>query len=366
MDSDDDNVEETVEGPLDEDNQPHGFCKVTYSSSDRFEGHFIHGEKNGPGKFYFFDGSTLEGNCIDDALQGQAVYTYEDGSSLHGTYIDGELNGIAQEYDSEGRLTFRGQYRDNVRWGVCWMYFLDGGCLVGEVNEDGEMTGDKIAYVYPEGRMALLGKFVDGEFIEGHLATLKCVTEGKPQFELAPDDPVYSLDKSTPFCISTKCLLADPYENERVYVAESLIPNAGEGLFAKIAAEPDTVMAFYNGIRITHEEVDSRDWSLNSNTISLDDDTVIDVPEPYNSTKQYCASLGHKANHSFTPNCIYATFIHPRFGPVKCIRTIRAVQRDEELTVDYGYDHYSAGKGGPEAPDWYKMELQAFQHNQRK
>ncbi|XP_062902708.1 histone-lysine N-methyltransferase SETD7 isoform X2 [Mobula hypostoma] len=310
--------------------------------------------------------STLDGNCIDDALQGQAVYTYEDGSSLHGTYIDGELNGIAQEYDSEGRLTFRGQYRDNVRWGVCWMYFPDGGCLVGEVNEDGEMTGDKIAYVYPEGRMALLGKFVDGEFIEGHLATLKCVTEGKPQFELVPDGPVYSLDKSTPFCISTKCLLADPYENERVYVAESLIPNAGEGLFAKIAAEPDTVMAFYNGIRITHEEVDSRDWSLNSNTISLDDDTVIDVPEPYNSTKQYCASLGHKANHSFNPNCIYATFIHPRFGPVKCIRTIRAVQRDEELTVDYGYDHYSAGKGGPEAPDWYKIELQAFQHNQRK
>ncbi|XP_041041223.1 histone-lysine N-methyltransferase SETD7 isoform X3 [Carcharodon carcharias] len=327
--------------------------------------------------------STLEGNCIDDALQGQAVYTYEDGSTLHGTYIDGELNGIAEEYDSEGHLTFRGQYRDNVRWGVCWMYFSDGGCLVGEVNEDGEMTGDKIAYVYPEGKIALLGKFVDGEIIEGHLAILKSVTEGKPQFELTPDDyllakswsvlkfqaakcPVYTFDKSTSFCISTNCLLPDPYENERVYVAESLIPNAGEGLFAKVAAEPDTVMAFYNGMRLTHEEVDSRDWSINGNTISLDGDTVLDVPEPYNSTKRYCASLGHKANHSFTPNCSYATFIHPRFGPIKSIRTIQAVQKDEELTVAYGYDHYSAGKGGPEAPDWYKLELQAFQHVQRK
>lgn len=43
-------------GPLDEDGQPHGFCTVTYSSSDRFEGHFTHGEKNGKGKFFFFDG----------------------------------------------------------------------------------------------------------------------------------------------------------------------------------------------------------------------------------------------------------------------------------------------------------------------
>lgn len=52
-------------------------------------------------------------------------------------------------------------------------------------------------------------------------------------------------------------------------------------------------------------QVDSRDWALNGNTLSLDEETVIDVPEPYNHVSKYCASLGHKANHSFTPNCIY-------------------------------------------------------------
>lgn len=41
----------------------------------------------------------------------------------------------------------------------------------------------------------------------------------------------------------------------RVLVAESLIKGAGQGLFAKAAAEPGTVMAFYNGVRITHSEV---------------------------------------------------------------------------------------------------------------
>ena len=56
MDSDDEMVEAAVEGHLDDDGLPHGFCTVTYSSTDRFEGNFIHGEKNGRGKFFFFDG----------------------------------------------------------------------------------------------------------------------------------------------------------------------------------------------------------------------------------------------------------------------------------------------------------------------
>ncbi|XP_053317115.1 histone-lysine N-methyltransferase SETD7 isoform X1 [Spea bombifrons] len=366
MDSDDENVEETVEGELDEDGLPHGFCTVSYSSTDRFEGHFVHGEKNGRGKFFFFDGSALEGFYVDDALQGQGIYTYEDGGALHGTYVDGELNGPAQEFDADGRLIFKGQYKDNVRHGVCWIYYPDGGSLVGEVNEDGEMTGDKIAYVYPDGRTALYGKFIDGEMLEAKLTYLTSVEEGKPHFEMVPGGSVYTFDKSTSSCIATNPLLADPYESERVYTAPSLVSNAGEGLYARISAGPQTVMSFYNGVRITHHEVDSRDWSMNGNTISLDEETVIDVPEPYNMTEKYCSSLGHKANHSFTPNCMYDTFVHPRFGPIKCIRTIMAVEKDEELTVAYGYDHNPTEKNGPEAPEWYQQQLKAFQITQQK
>lgn len=54
-------------------------------------------------------------------------------------------------------------------------------------------------------------------------------------------------------------------------------------------------------------------------------------------------------------------FVHPRFGPIKCIRTLRAVQKDEELTVSYDYDHESMGQSGPEAPDWYKKEFELIQ-----
>ncbi|KAM9329635.1 histone-lysine N-methyltransferase SETD7 [Gastrophryne carolinensis] len=366
MDSDEENVEETVEGQLDDDGLPHGYCTVNYSSRDRFEGHFIHGEKNGHGKFYFFDGSTLEGYYVDDALQGKGVYTYEDGATLHGIYADGELNGPAQEYDPDERLTFKGHYKDNMRHGICWIYYPDGGSVVGDVNEEGELTGNKIAYVFPDERTALYGKFVDGEMMEGRLAIVTSVEEGKPHFEHVSDGKVYMFDKSTSSGIATDPLLPDPYESERVYVAPSMISNAGEGLYAKVAAGPNTVMSFYNGVRITHQEVDSRDWSYNGNTISLDEETVIDVPEPYSKTNNYCASLGHKANHSFTPNCMYDAFVHPRFGPIKCIRTISAVEKDEELTVSYGYDQCSEGQAGPEAPEWYQQQLETMQQNQQK
>ncbi|CAL9697308.1 unnamed protein product [Knipowitschia caucasica] len=255
MDSDDEALEETVEGPLDEDGLPHGFCTVTYSSCDRFEGHFTHGEKNGKGKFYFFDGSTLEGHYVEDALQGQGVYTYEDGAQLCGTYADGELNGPATEYHSDGRLAFRGQYKDNSRCGDCAIYYPDGGCVLGRVNADGEMTGNAVAYVYPDGQTALCGTFMEGELIEARLATVLNSDTQRPKFELAPNSAVYTYDKSTSSCITAHALLPDPYERHRVYVADSLIPGAGQGLFSKTQAEANTVMSFYNGVRITHSEV---------------------------------------------------------------------------------------------------------------
>ena len=71
--------------------------------------------------------------------------------------------------------------------------------------------------------------------------------------------------------------------------------------------------------------------------------------------------------HAGMTVCILRSrFVHPRFGPIKCIRTLRAVEADEELTVAYGYDHSPPGKSGPEAPEWYQVELKAFQATQQK
>jgi histone-lysine N-methyltransferase SETD7 len=112
------------------------------------------------------------------------------------------------------------------------------------------------------------------------------------------------------------------------------------------------------GVRLSHEEVDGRDWELNSNTISLDEDTVLDVPQRYSSTDSYCATLGHKANHSSSANACYDVFDHPLFGFIKCVRALQHIPRWQEITVDYGFD----GEHG--YPDWWQQQQQQQQQQE--
>lgn len=56
--------------------------------------------------------------------------------------------------------------------------------MFGEVNEDGEMTGESVAYIYPDGHTALLGSFVDGELIEARLTSVITSESGRPCFKV--------------------------------------------------------------------------------------------------------------------------------------------------------------------------------------
>ena len=51
-------------------------------------------------------------------------------------------------------------------------------------------------------------------------------------------------------------------------------------------------------------------------------------------------------SHSFTPNCEFDLFDHPRFGIVHCVVTLADVVRGQELSVNYGYRLSTA-------PLWY-------------
>jgi histone-lysine N-methyltransferase SETD7 len=64
-------------------------------------------------------------------------------------------------------------------------------------------------------------------------------------------------------------------------------------------------------------------------------------------TNRYCATLGHKANHREDNNAVYGRYYHPRFGAIKCIRSIRPIAKDEEICVDYGYKKNTG-------PTWYR------------
>lgn len=347
-------------GSVDENGQPHGRGTLYFQSGDRFEGKFKRGNKQGKGCFYFEDGSTLQGVFVDDAVTGTGVYTFADGSCMVGCYTDGNLNGLVKEFYANGKLQSKAFYINNRKNGFVYYFDEYGSCLFGKVNNEGQLSGDGIAYVYPDKQTSLIGKFKDGELISACLGVTKNVNHHCYQVNLDPKckQIIFRKDIATKYKISSHDpLLKDPFEEKRVYVDMSKITSAGEGLFAKMCFEEDEVVAFYNGIKLSHEEVNNREWHLNNNTISLDENTVIDVPSKYSSLTIYCASLGHKANHSFEPNCKYSLFQHPYFGKIKCICTIKSVQANEELTVAYGYDHNGLGRNEADAPQWYKDSL---------
>lgn len=76
-----------------------------------------------------------------------------------------------------------------------------------------------------------------------------------------------------------------------------------------------------------------------------------------NSAMQYAYSyITETATDNDPFSCL--RYNHPRFGKIKCIRTIAPVKAGDELTVEYGYDHNGLGKDNPDAPQWYKTRYE--------
>ena len=90
---------------------------------------------------------------------------------------------------------------------------------------------------------------------------------------------------------------------------------------------------------------------------------TMDIPERYRSFASYRTTLGHKANHAFSPaaNTDFRIVRHPLLGPICCLGTnifrftivcihhiiitpypylvaTRAISEDAEVFVDYNYN----------------------------
>ena len=62
-------------------------------------------------------------------------------------------------------LSFIGRFVDGIPTGICWRGLIGGAWLYGEVDELGEFTGDQIAYIYPDLKTSLLGRFINGTMV---------------------------------------------------------------------------------------------------------------------------------------------------------------------------------------------------------
>lgn len=288
--SSDDEADEVIReyvGGLDDAGRFHGRATVHYESGDSFRGRFTHGLRDGRGTMEFEDGSTQSGQYRDDALEGMVIYSFLSGESIVANYIHGLMQGSFQERNSDGSVACAGTMRDGVRSGWIEFFYPDGGSLRGVVDEHGSVTGEGFAYLYPDGS-GLYGRWEDGEMaaavyrnaeqMASCSQTAQCPTPSKKQRCATNPLPLLRYDPGTDTRISSDPLLHDHYEAVRVEAKRSLLPHANEGLFARRPLGQDEVACFYAGVRLGHDFVDARDWAENENTLSIDDETVIDVP----------------------------------------------------------------------------------------
>lgn len=52
--------------------------------------------------------------------------------------------------------------------GAAWQGVRGGGWIHGQLDANGDLTGDDIAYIYPDLELALVGRFEKGVMVSGH------------------------------------------------------------------------------------------------------------------------------------------------------------------------------------------------------
>ena len=288
-------------------------------------------------------------------MNGKAKIVFDEGNSFDGYFKDGVLHGFGRYFDEKGRLTFAGHHKSGSASGVCWRVIRGGGCIVGKVDCHGHLTGDNIAYIYPDYQTALLGTFENGVLIEARQSEVVGVTEdvtGVLVPELSkPWGEVHVRQSSIDTKFGLHPTLRDPYESRLVEIQGSEIEGAAEGLFALQDIEVNTVVAFYNGCKANLEDYDPETWETNNYKIfdpkDMPDGTI-DIPvwaqvrkryfKPFTnlnfqSSSAYCATLAHKTNHSFLPNSQFLIFDHPKYGLIPCISTSADVSKGEEVRM---------------------------------
>ena len=127
----------------------------------------------------------------------------------------------------------------------------------------------------------------------------------------------YEYCPSNSVMIPCEWQLWDPYEHVTVICRPSKLPtSAGDGLFALRDISSKTVISYYNGIRVLQGEpysTNSCDYQIYVDWNNIDDSPFMDIPKECVDLFNYSASLAHKSNHSFRPNCQFVPAHHPRY-----------------------------------------------------
>ncbi len=236
-----------------------------------------------------------------DAMIGYDEVSLDENNELHGFYREVRRD----------RVECVGLYKKGQRYGLYWKAFDSYGYLVGFI-------GSTLAlYLYPDLTSVICGNFdAKGRLIKGRFGKVLSLgfIQGMPvpKVKTFTNSKEFMYDPSTSMKLSSSPLLRDPFEQERCYVAKSTAhPDAGEGLFAKQRLEPGSLIAIFNGVRI--RQITGVATVASAYKIHLNSEVDLDIPDGSISLKKYCATLAHKACHSFEPNAGVQSIEHPRY-----------------------------------------------------
>ena len=345
------------DGGRDRENRFHGSGSILFDDDDgsTMTGTWEHGIREGLFKIVTNRNGVryIEGDYVNDSMNGKLMIIFHDDTWMEGFFKDGILHGFCRYFDAKNRLTFVGMHREGKPVGTCWRIVGGGGCVVGRVDCDGKLSGPDIAYIYPDYKTALVGVFHNGEMVTAQHCSVSNVSTENGTIKVAefsePTGSVFKREFSSHDFVTLSPTLKDPYETNTIQVKKSSVPGASEGTFARSDLQKNTILAFYNGIKLPpgYEEEDT--WEENAYKIfdpSNAPDGALDILEKHRSTAYYSASLAHKTNHSFLPNSQFLVYDHPRWGVVPCIASTRHIEAGGEIFVRYGYDL-------DWCPDWY-------------
>ena len=162
-------------------------------------------------------------------------------------------------------IGFIGYYKNSKPFGTFWSGMIGGwfrnAFLHGIINEaDGSITGDNIAYIYPDMETVFKGKFEDRKMVdtqETKILETNCDENGllfvsrysKPNS--SSPHFYYQPPTNTSFGGGPKGVM-DPFEQKWLELKIASNPKMEEGVFAKRDFKKGELTAIYNGFMFTH------------------------------------------------------------------------------------------------------------------
>ena len=120
--------------------------------------------------------SYVEGTYQNNVLCGPGKITHLNGDVLCCIFGKGYVNGPTKLYDKSWFLKEVCWYHRNVPYGIVWKFLVGGGFLLGQVDTLGLLSGECIAFLYPDLRTSLYGSFIKGKMSVAQTCFVKSVT----------------------------------------------------------------------------------------------------------------------------------------------------------------------------------------------